>query len=388
MNKLLLVVLGMSAVFASCEKSSRTENSPLPTPAEPVPGIKTETFGTMPDGREVKIFTLTNKNGLRARVTEYGAILVSMEAPDRSGITADLTYGYDDLAGWLANTSYFGSSVGRFGNRIRDGKFSLDGKEYTLATNDKPGDIPCHLHGGEKGFDKVLWSGKAVGSDGVEFSYLSKDGEEGYPGNLSVTVTYTLNDQNELKWEAKATTDAPTILNLVHHSYWNLSGQPNTSINDHLLVLKAPSFLPTNAGLIPTGEIAPVAGTPMDFTKATAIGERIGADFEPLKFGKGYDHAWVLEQGEGVRSAAILKDPKSGRVMEVLTNQPAIQFYGGNFLDGTVAGKGGVKYAYRTALCLETENFPDAPNQPSFPSAVLRPGETYHHVMIHRFSAE
>jgi aldose 1-epimerase len=350
--------------------------------------VKEETYGKMPDGRAVKIFTLTNKNGLKARVTEYGAILVSMETPDKSGKSADITHGYDTLEGWLTNTSYFGATVGRFGNRIAHGKFTLDGKEYTLATNNDPGGIPCHLHGGIKGFDKVLWSGKPTDSNGVEFTYVSQDGEEGYPGNLTVKVTYSLNDDDELKWEAQATTDAPTILNVVHHSYWNLSGDPNARINDHILTLNAPSYLPTNVGLIPTGEIAPVAVTPMDFTKPTAIGERVGADFEALKFGGGYDHAWVLEKGDGVRPAAKLKDPKSGRVMEISTDQPAIQFYGGNFLDGTVAGKGGVKYAHRTALCLETEGFPDAPNKPNFPSCVLRPGQTYQHVMIHKFSAE
>lgn len=350
--------------------------------------VKEEIFGTMPDGKPVKIFTLANKNGLKARLIEYGAILVSMETPDKSGKLADITLGYDTLDGWLTNTSYFGSSVGRFGNRIKDGKFSLDGKDYKLATNNDPGGIPCHLHGGLKGFDKVLWSGKATGENGVEFSYTAKDGEEGYPGNLSVKVTYSLNEKNELKWEAKATTDAPTILNIVHHSYWNLSGVPSASINDHLMMLNADRFLATDIGLIPTGKVPPVSGTPMDFRKPMVIGERVDADFEALKFGGGYDHAWVLEKSTGVRLAARVKDPKSGRVMEVSTNQPAIQFYGGNFLDGTAKGKGGVAYAKRTGFCLETEGFPDAPNHPDFPSAVLRPGETYIHTMIHKFSAE
>jgi aldose 1-epimerase len=336
----------------------------------------------------VRVFTLTNPSGLRAKVTEYGAILVSMETPDKSGKPADLTHGYDSLEGWLTNTSYFGATVGRFGNRIKDGKFTLDGKEYKLATNNDPGGIPCHLHGGLKGFDKVLWSGKITGENGVEFSYTAKDGEEGYPGNLAVKVIYTLTDDNELKWQAQATTDAPTILNLVHHTYWNLSGDPAKSINDHVLMLDADDYLPTDAGLIPTGKVDPVAGTPMDFTQPTTIGDRIDADFEALKHGGGYDHAWVLKQGGGVRLAARLKDPKSGRVMEVFTNQPAIQFYGGNFLDGKAIGKGGVAYARRTALCLESEGFPDSPNKPSFPSPVLRPGETYQHTMIHRFSAE
>lgn len=377
--KTCLIISALVIGLTSCQKTSGIASSSA---------VKQEVFGKMPDGREVKIFTLTNQNGLKARVTEYGAILVSMETPDKSGKSADLTHGYDTLDGWLTNTSYFGATVGRFGNRIANGKFTLDGKEYKLAANNDPGGIPCHLHGGIKGFDKVLWAGKPVGDNGVEFTYRSKDGEEDYPGNLSAKVTYSLNDDNELKWEAHATTDAPTVINLVHHSYWNLSGDPSTTINDHHLTLNAPTYLPTDAGLIPSGQLAQVAGTPMDFTKPTAIGERVEADFEALKFGGGYDHAWVLEKGDGLRLAARLKDPKSGRVMEISTNQPAIQFYGGNFLDGAVTGKGGVKYAHRTALCLETEGFPDAPNKTNFPSSVLRPGETYKHVMIHKFSAE
>jgi aldose 1-epimerase len=379
MRRFHALISALAIALASCQKNADMVQTPA---------VKQEVFGTMPDGREVKIFTLTNKNGLEARVTEYGAILVSMKTPDASGKLADITLGYDTLEGWLGNTSYFGATVGRYGNRIRDGKFTLDGKEYALATNNEPGGIPCHLHGGLKGFDKVLWSGVPTGDGGVGFTYLSKDGEEGYPGNLTVKVTYTLTDDDELVWRASATTDAPTVANIVHHSYWNLSGDPATSINDHVLTLAAPHYLPTNAGLIPTGALAAVADTPMDFTRPTAIGARVDADFEALKLAGGYDHCWVLEKGEGVRLAARLKDPQSGRVMEIHTDQPGIQFYGGNFLDGTVTGKGGVKYAHRTGLCLETEGFPDAPNQPSFPSPVLRPGQTYQHVMIHRFSAE
>jgi aldose 1-epimerase len=377
-----LFLLMAAACLVGCGKPGATSasNSKIPV----------ETFGKLPDGREAKIFTLTNTNGLRAKITELGAALVSMEVPDKAGKLADVTHGFDSPDGYLSDANpYFGATVGRFGNRIKDGKFTLDGKEYSLATNNDPGGIPCHLHGGKVGFNKVLWTGEANEADNsVTFTYVSKDGEEGYPGNLTTKVTYTLTDANELKWEVAATTDAPTVLNIVHHSYWNLSGDPATSINDHLLTLEADKYLPTNAGLIPTGELAPVAGTPMDFTQPTAIGDRVNEEFEALKLGGGYDHAWVLTPKEGVRPAARLKDPKSGRVMEISTDKPAIQFYGGNFLDGTVAGKGGVKYAHRTALCLETENFPDAPNQPSFPSAVLKPGETYTHTMIHKFSAE
>jgi len=351
--------------------------------------LTTAVYGTMTDGREVKIFTLTNTQGLTARVTEYGAILVGLEVPDKAGHKADVTLGYDTLAGWLGSTSYFGATVGRFGNRIAHGKFTLDGKEYTLATNDHPGDIPCHLHGGVKGFDKVLWHGEPVrkaGARGVAFTYTSKDGEEGYPGALHVTVTYWLTDANELVWAAEATTDKATVINLAHHTYWNLTGDPTKAITDHELMLAADSYLPTDKGLIPTGVLAPVAGTPMDFRTSTPVGARINADFEALKLGGGYDHCWVLRPGQGVRLAAVLKDPASGRIMEVLTDQPGIQFYSGNFLNGSAVGKGGVKYQLRTGLCLETEDFPDAPNRADFPSAVLRPGQTYHHTMICRFT--
>ena len=375
MKTIHLVISLFAICLLACQNSPASE-------------VKDEIYGTMPDGKKVRIFTLTNKDGLVARVTEYGAILVSMETPDKSGRMAELTHGYDSLEGWLTNTSYFGATVGRFGNRIKDGKFSLDGKEYKLATNNAPGGIPCHLHGGLKGFDKVVWSGKPTEKNGVEFTYVSKDGEEGYPGNLTVKVTYSLGEDNVLHWDAMATTDAPTILNIVQHTYWNLSGDHTTSINDHILMLNADGYLPTDAGLIPTGKIDPVAGTPMDFTRPTAIGERVGADFEALKLGGGYDHAWVLKNEAGMKLAARVQDPKSGRVMEISTDQPAVQFYGGNFLDGKAIGKGGVAYGFRTAFALETENFPDAPNQPSFPSAVLRPGETYKHAMTFKFSAK
>lgn len=357
------------------------------------PGISDSVFGEMPNGDEVKIFTLTNKQGMTAKVTEYGAILVSITAPDKDGKLADVTHGYDTLEGWLGNTSYFGATVGRFGNRIAHGKFELEGKTYELEANNDPGGIPCALHGGLKGFDKVLWKGEGFEKDGergVNLTYVSADGEEGYPGKLSVEVTYTLTDDNELIWEAAATTDAPTVLNIVHHSYWNLSGDPSTSINDHVLTLYADEYLPTDAGLIPTGKGAPVADTPMDFTEATAIGDRVEEDFDALDLGGGYDHAWLLNEtpdGELWKAARLL-DPETGRVLEISTNQPAIQFYGGNFLDGTATGKGGVAYKKRTALCLETENWPDAPNNPNAPSAVLKPGEKYHHKMVHAFSAE
>ena len=350
--------------------------------------LETAVYGKLDDGREVKIFTLTNANGLTAKVMEYGAILVGVEVPDHQGRKADITLGYDTLAGWVGGTNFFGATVGRFGNRIAHGKFTLDGKEYTLATNNSPGDIPCHLHGGVVGFNKVLWHGEPVrkaGARGVALTYTSKDGEEGYPGTAQVKVTYWLTDANELVWEAEATTDKATIINLAHHTYWNLSGDPTKPIMDDVLMLAADAYLPTDKGLIPTGQVAPVAGTPMDFRKPTPIGARVNADFEALKFGGGYDHCWILRAGKGVRLAAVVKDPASGRSMEVLTDQPGVQFYCGNFLDGTAIGKQGVKYQRRTGLCLETEGYPDAPNHPEFPSAVLRPGQTYHHTMIVRF---
>jgi len=353
--------------------------------------IQSAVYGKMPDGREVKIFTLTNAHGMTARVMEYGAILVGLTVPDRNGHLADVTLGYDTLAGWLSSTSYFGASVGRFGNRIAAGKFTLDGRTYTLALNDHPNGQPCALHGGLKGFDKVLWHGEPVmkaGSQGVVLSYTSPDGEEGYPGTLHIQVTYTLTDQDELIWHAEATTDKPTVINIAHHTYWNLSGDPTRPITDESLMLAADQYLPTDKGLIPTGERAPVAGTPMDFRTAMKIGDRIEAGTDQLKWAGGYDHCWVLHPGVGMRVAAVVTDPVSGRVMTISTDQPGVQFYTGNFLDGTVTGKGGVKYQHRTGLCLETENFPDAPNHPDFPSAVLRPGQLYHHTMVCQFSTD
>lgn len=346
---------------------------------------KEEIFGTLPDRGSVKIYTLTNRNGISVRVMNYGAILVSVNIPDAAGNIADITHGYDTLEGWLGNTNYFGATVGRFGNRIRSGRFELDGIPYTLATNNAPGGLPCHLHGGNLGFDKILWSGKTSGNNRVEFTYRSPDGEEGYPGNLEAKVVYTLSDDNELRWEATGKTDAPTIINMVHHPFWNLSGNPTQSIKYHELTIHAPHYLPPDEGLIPTGAIAEVVGTPMDFTKPTVIGARMDANFEPLKIANGYDHCWVLADGDELRHAARLRDPFSGRIMDLHTNQPAIQFYGGNFLDGSVIGKNGIRYPKHSALCLETQGFPDAPNQPSFPTAVLRPGEIYQHIMSYRF---
>jgi aldose 1-epimerase len=344
------------------------------------------TFGKLADGREVRIFTLTNTQGLTARILDYGAILAGLDVPDAAGRMADVALGYDTLPAWLENPPFCGACVGRFGNRIANGRFTLDGKTYELAINSESAGIPCHLHGGSEGFYRRLWSGRLIhrpGAQGVSLTHTSPDGEEGYPGTMQAKVTYWLTDADELIWEAEATTDKATVVNLVNHAYWNLSGDPTKSILDHELMLAADAFLPTNPGMIPTGERAPVAGTPMDFRTPRAIGARIGADFSALKLGGGYDHCWVLRDGPGVRLAAVVKDPASGRTMEVLTDQPGVQFYSGNWLGGI--GKGGVPLQPRHGLCLETEGFPDAPNQPSFPSAVLRPGETYRHTLIFRF---
>jgi aldose 1-epimerase len=360
--------------------------------------IRHEDFGPIADGRRAAVYTLENAEGLRIRVSDFGATLVSCEAPDKNGNLADITLGYDSAAGYEGPTNpYFGATVGRYANRIGKGRFKLDGKDYTLATNNDPAGIPCHLHGGLKGFAHVLWAAEpAPDGQSIAFRYLSKDGEEGYPGNLDIRVTYTLSDDNELTWEATATTDAPTVLNLINHSYWNVSGDPSVPITRHELTLFADSYLPTDPGMIPTGEIAPVKGTPMDFTRPHIIGDRIDDDFEDLKFGAGYDHCWVLagHDEQGIALAARLRDPESGRIIEFSTNQPGVQFYAANwvhenhFSGENLPGKNGHIYGHRSACCLETENFPDAPNKHNFPSAVLRPGETYRHILIHRFSAE
>jgi len=355
--------------------------------------VSTEEYGKLEDGTPVQLFTLKNATGMEARVSGYGAALVSLTVADRDGEFVDVTLGYDDLEGWLKNSGFFGVTAGRFANRIAHGKFTLDGKHYQLATNNSPGGIPCSLHGGENGFDKKVWKGTPFDKKttrGVVLTYTSPDGEEGYPGTLTVEVTYELDDQNRLHWRAKATTDAPTVVNLANHIYWNLTGNPSEeTILDHKLTLLADHYFPTNPGLIPNEDKAPVKGTPMDFTKAHKVGQRIEADFEALKFGEGYDHCWVLN-GEKKRGeltlAAVVVDPKSGRKMEVLTDQPGIQFYAGNFVGPEPLGKGGKANLRRSGLCLETQNFPDAPNKPDFPSSVLRPGETYEHTMVHRFS--
>jgi aldose 1-epimerase len=345
-------------------------------PAAPHPGVTRAAFGKLADGTVVESFTLRNAHGIEVRAITYGAIIVSLRIPDRAGKFSDIVLGNDDLAGYVDKPAYFGAVVGRYGNRIAKGRFTLDGKTYTLATNNGPN----HLHGGVRGFDKVVWRADppAAGATSVTFRYTSADGEEGYPGKLSARVTYTLTDKNELTFEYSATTDKATPINLTQHSYFNL-GTPGSDILGHELTLEADRYTPVDATLIPTGQLAPVSGTPFDFRKPTAIGARIGQDDEQLKRGGGYDHNFVLTAaGDGLRRAGRLADPGTGRTMEILTTEPGIQFYSGNFLDGTIKGKGGVVYKYRSGLCLETQHFPDSPNQPSFPSTILRPGKEYH----------
>ncbi len=342
--------------------------------------VKKEPFGQLQEGTAVEIYTLANGKGITARLMTYGATLVSLKVPDRSGNAGDIVLGYDALDAYVENSPYFGSIVGRYGNRIAKGKFTLDGTTYTLAANNGEN----HLHGGFKGYDKVVWKAEEVRRDGevgVRFSYLSPDGEEGYPGNLTVAVTYMLTDKNELKLEYEAATDKATPVNLTHHSYFNLAG--GGDLLGHELMINADAYTPVDAGLIPTGEIRPVEGTPFDFTTPHSIGERIG------QVEGGYDHNFVLRGGGGkLELAARVVEPKTGRTMEIRTTEPGIQFYSGNFLDGTIAGKGGAVYQKYAGFCLETQHFPDSPNKPGFPSTILRPGEVYRSLTVHRFSAQ
>ncbi len=356
-----------------------------PPPPAAQSGVKKQPFGKTPEGEPVELYTLTNKNGMEAAIMNRGAIVVSLKTPDRAGKLADVVLGFDTYDGYLQTNPYFGAVVGRYGNRIAKGKFKLNGKVYTLAKNNGEN----HLHGGIKGFDKVFWTAReaAGGEPRVELTYTSKDGEEGYPGTLAVTVAYTLTDKNELQIDYSATTDKDTVLNITNHSYFNLAAEGD--ILGHELTLNADRFTPVDAGLIPTGELRPVKGTPFDFTQATAIGARINADDQQIKLGKGYDHNYVLNRtGDGLSMAARAKDPKSGRVLEVWTTQPGVQFYTGNFLDGSIHGKGGRAYTQRSAFCLETQHYPDSPNHPDFPSVVLKPGEKHQSTTVFRFSAE
>ena len=395
LNKKILygLLIGMLCLQWSCSGENKTENvEEVAEQTEVKVKVEKAAFGTLEDGRAVDLYTLTNENGAEVKIISYGGIVTSVRVPDKEGNIEDVVLGFDSLEGYLqAGVPYFGAIVGRYGNRIAEGRFTLDGQTYQLATNDGP----HHLHGGLKGFDKVLWEGEEVTTEegaGVKLHYLSEDMEEGYPGNLAVDVVYILTEENELKIDYEATTDKPTIVNLTNHAYFNLTGDMSQDVLNHRVMINAEYFVPVTETLIPIGELRPVEGTPFDFTEPTAIGKRINENNEQLVFGKGYDHCWVLleevEEEDELTLAATVHEPISGRFMEVFTNEPGIQFYTGNFLDGSLTGRGGVDYKYRSGFCLETEHFPDSPNQPEFPSVTLRPGETYKTNTVYKFSVK
>jgi aldose 1-epimerase len=372
----------LAAVLPACKTQSGAPGANITAQGGPTMAIKKDLFGHLADGTAIDIYTLTNESGLEARITTYGGILVSLKVPDKKGVLLDVNLGFDTLEGYLGTHPYFGAIIGRYANRIRKARFILDGVEYHLAVNNNDNT----LHGGAKGFDKVVWTAEPVDSErgpGIKLTYLSKDMEEGYPGNLAVTVIYTLTNANGLEVHYEATTDKATVLNLTNHAYWNLKGEGQGDILGHILQIEADKITAVDSpvNLIPTGEIVSVAGTPFDFTAPHAIGERIA------RVDGGYDHNFVLRSGGGTLAlAARVEEPESGRIMEVWTDQPAIQLYTGNFLDGTVVGKGGHAYGKHSAFCLETQHFPDSPNHPNFPSTVLEPGQVFRTVTVYKFS--
>ena len=343
-------------------------------------------FGHLASGEEATLYTLRAGNDLCVSITDYGGTITSILAPDREGALGDVVLGYDTLEGYLAGRSYFGASIGRFGNRLNQGKFTLDGTDYSLNKNDGA----HHLHGGPGGFDRILWETEATRNDSeLVLSHLSRDGEEGYPGNLQVKVTYSLPTHDTLQLQYRAETDKPTPINLTNHSYFNLAGHAAGDILDHELTLFAELFTPIDAALIPLGELRAVAGTPFDFRRPRRIRDGVNADDEQIRFAGGYDHNFVIlrETGNSPQIAARVRDPLSGRALDVLTSEPGFQFYSGNFLDGSEKGKGGTIYQHRSGLCLETQHFPDSPNQPSFPTTILRPGQVFESTTLYRFTA-
>jgi aldose 1-epimerase len=371
---------GFGTIFLmSC--SSPNKESPQSMSA------KSRPFGKARNGDAVELYTLTNAKGMEATIMTFGGIVTSLRVPDRQGKLDDVVLGFDTIDGYLGDppAPYFGALIGRYGNRIAKGRFTLNGTEYKLAQNNGVN----ALHGGLEGFDKVVWKAKSASPQSVELTYFSKDGEEGYPGNLTTAVVYTVTDNNELKIDYSATTDKDTVLNLTNHSYFNLAGQGEGDVQQHTMMINAGKFTPVDETLIPTGELRSVDRTPFDFRQPRMIGERIDRADEQLKFGGGYDHNYVLNiSGAAPELAVRVSEPKSGRVMEVLTTQPGVQLYTGNKLDGKLRGKGGKAYQRRYGFCLETQHFPDSPNQPSFPSAGLKPGERYRSTTIYRFSAK
>lgn len=387
--KLLLV---FAVLFSTVQCKNKTEKegenqSVMKTQKDSL-AIVQDDFGKLPSGEAIEKYTMTNVNGMEVSVINYGGIITNLKVPDKNGKIADVVLGFNSLDGYLTPPPYFGAIIGRYGNRIAKGKFSLDGTDYTLAQNDGEN----HLHGGNKGFDKVLWDVTKISnaeSVALQLHYLSKDMEEGYPGNLNTTVTYTLSNDNTLKVNYEANTDKTTIVNLTQHSYFNLSGDFSKDILDQKISINADTFLPVDATLIPTGEFKEVAGTPFDFKQAKMIGKEINQENQQLERGLGYDHCWVLNRdSDGLSLAATAYDPGSGRFMEVFTTEPGIQFYSGNFLDGTLKSKSGGTYGKRSGFCLETQHYPDTPNQEGFPSVVLNPNETYTSETTFKFSVK
>jgi aldose 1-epimerase len=383
-HRSILVVTALALAMATSSAHAK-DQALSPAGAKPV---SKAAFGKTKDGTPVEIYTLTNRHGMTARVMTYGATLTELIVPDRTGKPADVVLGFDKLEPYLAGPPYFGATVGRVGNRIARGTFTLNGKTYHLATNNGPN----HLHGGNKGFDKVVWKAEVLPSkagEAVKFSYRSPDGEEGYPGTLDASVVYTLTDANELRLDYTATADKPTPVNLTNHSYFNLAGEGSGTILDEVLMIAADEMTPVDDTLIPTGKLAPVKGTAFDFTTPTAIGARI--DKVPIAPPVGYDHNYVLRPapaGQALRLAARVTDPKTGRTMDVRTTEPGVQFYSGNFLDGTITNRNGVPYQKHAAFCLETQHYPDSVNHPNFPSTILEPGTTYRSTTIYRFGIE
>jgi aldose 1-epimerase len=385
-----LLCIAAVVFLGSCTAKIQTSDQPVDSTATTgttnTP-MQKELFGKLPDGKEVYRHVLKNKNGVEVHVINYGGIITHLKVPNTNNIIEDVVLGYDSLEGYLKDSPYFGALIGRYGNRIANGKFKVDGTEYTLAQNNNG----QSLHGGVKGFDKVFWDIQTLETakgNGLKLTYLSKDMEEGYPGNLNVTVEYILRDDNSLVLNYHATTDKKTVVNLTQHTYFNLSGNARRDILDHQLTLNSDHYLPVSKVLIPTGELAPVNGTPFDFNTPTAVGKRINEKHEQLQIAGGYDHCWVLSKSDSLKSAGSLYDPSSGRIVEVLTTEPGIQFYSGNFLTGSITGKGGVVYKHRYGLCLETQHFPDSPNRPDFPSVVLEPGKEYRSQTIYRFNVK
>lgn len=370
---MMMTSLAVAAVaFVGC----KSMNNSSPSNTAPT------AFGKTPDGKSVELYTLRNSKGMEARIMTYGGIVTSLKVADKTGQFSDVVLGYDHLDGYVENNPYFGALIGRYGNRIAQGKFTLNGRQYTLAQNNGENS----LHGGVKSFDKVVWKTGKVTDRTLELHYFSKNGEEGFPGNLNVKAVYEITEDNALRLDFTATTDAATPCNLTHHSYFNLAGKGD--VLNHVVTINADKFTPTDAGSIPTGELRRVRGTPFDFTIPTTIGARINNDYDQLTLGKGYDHNWVINQtSPGVLTkAATVSEASSGRVMEVWSTEPGTQFYTGNFLDGTITGKGGWVYQQRHGFCFEPQHFPDSPNKPNFPSCILNPGETYQNTIIYKFS--